>query len=114
MVKKLANVQEAMNSLLEPRKPWTVTSGYGADGSLIESCAGFAIHQMGMGGYGHIAEFIRPSERCLILTDSLSSLPHPHPHPLVYERKRLCWSLYQNKIEVKLMWIPSHVGLVGN
>jgi hypothetical protein len=35
-------------------------------------------------------------------------------HPLVYECKQLCWSLYQNGIEVKLMWIPSYVGLVGN
>jgi hypothetical protein len=35
-------------------------------------------------------------------------------HPLVYECKQLCWSLCQNGIEVKLMWIPSHVGLVGN
>jgi hypothetical protein len=97
MVKKLPNVQEAMNSLLEPRKPWTVTSGYGADGSLIESSAGFAIHQMGMGGYGHIAEFIRPSERCLILTDSLSSIKAVmsrknayQTHPLVYKNINNC------------------------
>jgi hypothetical protein len=33
-------------------------------------------------------------------------------HPLVYEYKQLCWSLCQNGIEVKLIWI--HVGLVGN
>jgi ribonuclease HI len=26
----------------------------------------------------------------------------------------MCWILCQNGIEVKLMWIPSHVGLVGN
>jgi hypothetical protein len=25
-------------------------------------------------------------------------------HPLVYECKQLCWSLCQNRIEVKLMW----------
>jgi hypothetical protein len=37
-----------------------VTSGYGAascifhtDGSLIEGCRGFAVHQMGVGGFGH-------------------------------------------------------------
>jgi hypothetical protein len=64
------------------------------DGSLIEGCAGFAVHQMGVSGFGHrivspagvftaelsalftelrhIVEVIRPSERCLILTDSLS------------------------------------------
>jgi hypothetical protein len=35
-------------------------------------------------------------------------------HPLVYECKQLCWSLCQNGIEVRLMWIPSHLGLVGN
>jgi hypothetical protein len=59
-----------------------------ADGSLIEVCAGFAVHQMGVGGFGHkipsragvftaelsalftalrhIAEVIRPPEICLI------------------------------------------------
>jgi hypothetical protein len=37
----------------------TVTSGYGAsrifytNGSLIEGCAGFAVHQIGVGGFGH-------------------------------------------------------------
>jgi hypothetical protein len=42
MKKKLANVQEAMYSLVAPRELLTVTSGYGAsyifytDGSLIE------------------------------------------------------------------------------
>jgi hypothetical protein len=74
-----------------------VTSGYSAscifytDGSLIEGCAGFAVHQMGVGGFEykflslagvftaelsalftalrHIAEIIRPPEGCLILTD---------------------------------------------
>jgi ribonuclease HI len=110
---------------------------------LIEGCAGFDVHQMGGGGFGHkilspvdvftaelsalftalqhIAEVIRPPEKCLILTDSLSSIKamlsrriaHRN-HPLVYELKQLCWSLCQNGIEVKLMWILSHVGLVGN
>jgi hypothetical protein len=51
-------------------------------------CAGFAIHQMGVGGFGHkipspagvftalrhIAEVIQPLDRSLILTDSLSSM----------------------------------------
>jgi hypothetical protein len=32
----------------------------------------------------------------------------------VYEYKQLCWSLCQIGIELKLMWIPSHVGLVGS
>jgi hypothetical protein len=35
-------------------------------------------------------------------------------HPLVYECKQLCWSLCQIGIEVKLMWIPSHVKLAWN
>jgi hypothetical protein len=49
--KKLANVQEAMYSLVAPRELLTVTSKYGAscifytDGSLIEGCAG-------VGGFG--------------------------------------------------------------
>jgi hypothetical protein len=61
------------------------------------------------------------TERCLMVTNSLSlitamlsgRIAH-RTHPLGYECKQSCWSLCQNKIEVKLMWIPSHVGLVGN
>jgi ribonuclease HI len=126
-----------------------VTSRYGAscifytDCSLIEGCAGFTVHQMGVGGLGHkksspasvftaelssvftalrhIAEVIRPPERCIILTDSLNSIKAMlsrriahKTHPLLYKCKQLGWCLCQNRIEVKLMWIPSHVGLVGN
>jgi hypothetical protein len=147
MEKKLANVQGAMYTLVVPRELLTVTSRYGpscifyTDGSLIEGCAGFAVHQMGVGGFGykirgpagvftaelsalftgqrHIAELKRPQERCLIFTDTLSSIKAMlskkiahQTHPLVYECKKLCWSLCQNGIEVKL--IPSHVRLVGN
>jgi hypothetical protein len=100
MEKKLANVQGAMYSLMAPHELLTVTSGYGpsyiflTDGSLIEGFVGFAVHQMCVGGFGykirrpagvftaelstlfttlrHIAEVIRPPERCLILTASLS------------------------------------------
>jgi ribonuclease HI len=68
----------------------------------------------------HIAEVIRPPERCLILTDSLTSIKAilsrkiaHQTHPLVCECKQLCWSLCQNGIEVRLMWIPSHVGLTS-
>jgi hypothetical protein len=57
----------------------------------------------------------------MILTDSLSSIKAKlsrkiarQTHPVVYECKQLCWSLCQNGIDVELMWIPSHVGLVGN
>jgi hypothetical protein len=102
MEEKLANVQEAMYSLVAPRELLTVTSGFSpscifyTDGSLIEGCADFAVHQMGVGGYGykiqgpasvftaelsalftalrHIAEVIWPPENFLILTDSLSSI----------------------------------------
>jgi hypothetical protein len=124
--KNLATVQEAM----------TVTSGYGAscifytDGSLIEGYVGFAVHQVGGGGLGHeilsstgvfsaevstlftalrhIVEVIRPPKRCLILTDSLSSIKAillsrrtaHRTHTLVYECKQLCWSRCQNGIEV--------------
>jgi hypothetical protein len=49
-----------------------------------------------------IAEVIQPPERCLILTDSLSSirvmLSRKIAHQ-VYECKQLCWGLYQNGIE---------------
>jgi hypothetical protein len=56
---------------------------------------------------------IRPPDRCLILTDSLSSikamLSRKIAHqtlPLVYECKQLCWSLCQNGIETveHLVW----------
>jgi ribonuclease HI len=88
------------------------------DGSLIEGCAGFAVHQMVVSAFRykiqgpagvftaelsalftalrHIAEVPRPPERCLILTDSLSSIKAvlsrkiAHQiHPLVYECKQL-------------------------
>jgi hypothetical protein len=103
------------------------------DGSLIEGCAGFAVHQIGVGGFGHeilnsacvstaelsalftalrhIAEVIRFPKRCLILTDSWSSIKvmlskkiAQQTSPLMYECKQLCRSLCQNRIEVKLMW----------
>jgi hypothetical protein len=58
----------------------------------------------------HIDEVIRPPKRCLILTDSLSSIramlsrkiAH-QTHSLMNECKQMCWSLCQNRIEVKLM-----------
>jgi hypothetical protein len=69
----------------------------------------------------HIAEVVRPPERCLIVTEHLSlinamlsrRIAH-RTQPLAYECKQLCWRLCHNGIEVKLMWIPSHVGVVGN
>jgi hypothetical protein len=128
MEKKLANVQEAMYLLVAPHEFLTVTSGYGplcifyTERSFIEGCVGFAVHQMGMGGFGykirgptgvftaelsalftalrHIAKVSRPPERCFSLNNSLSSIkvmlsrkiPH-QTHFLVYECKKLCWSL---------------------
>jgi ribonuclease HI len=69
----------------------------------------------------HISEDIRPPERCLIVTDNLSSIKamlsrkvSHQTHPLVSECTQLCWSLCQNGVEVMLMWIPSLVGLVEN
>jgi hypothetical protein len=59
MEKKLANTQEAMYSLVAPRELLSVTSGYGAsciyytDGSLVEGCVDFAVHQMCVDGFGH-------------------------------------------------------------
>jgi ribonuclease HI len=108
------------------------------DGSLIEGSAGFTIHRTGVGGFGfklsspagvfsaelsalfmalrHVREVIQPPEKCLILTDSLSSIKAMlsrriswRTHPLVYECKQLCFDLMRDLIEVKLMWIPSHV-----
>jgi hypothetical protein len=79
----------------------------------------FSLHELS--ALRHIAEVMQPSKRCLIPTDSLSSIKAMlssriahQTHPLVYECKQLCWSLFQNGIEVTLIWIPSHVGLVGN
>jgi hypothetical protein len=85
---------------VEPRGLLTVTSGYGpsciffTDGSLIEGCAGFAVHHMSVSVFGrkiqssagaftaelsalftalrHIAGVKRLPEGRLILTDSMS------------------------------------------
>jgi hypothetical protein len=65
---------------------------------------------------------IEPPEKCLILTDSLSSVDSLFPrkiwhwtHPLVYECKQLCsGDLLWNGFEVAIMWISSHMGLKGN
>jgi ribonuclease HI len=113
------------------------------DGSLIEGSAGCADHRTGVGEFGfklsssadvcsaelsalfmalqHIREAIQPPEKCLILTGSLSSIKAMlskrlswQTHPLVYEWKQLCFDLMRDLIEVKLMWIPSHVRLVSN
>jgi hypothetical protein len=68
----------------------------------------------------HIREVIQPPEKCLVPTDSLSSIKAMlsrriswRTHPLVYECKQLCFDLLRDLIEVKLMWILSHVGVGG-
>jgi hypothetical protein len=103
-----------MYSVVGPRVLLTVTSRYAAsivfhtDGSLI-----VAFHRTGEGGFGynisspagifsaeltvlfvtlrHIGEVIQPPEKCLILTDSLSSVKallsreiSHRTHPLVW------------------------------
>jgi hypothetical protein len=119
MEKKLANVQEVMYSLVAHREfRYGMSCNFYTDGSLIEGCVSFTVHQMGMGGFGHkilgpvgvfnadistlftalrhIAEVIRPPKMCLILTESLSSIKTMlsrriahRTHPLVYECKQL-------------------------
>jgi ribonuclease HI len=68
-----------------------------------------------------IGEFLKPPEKCLILTDSLSSVKAllsskilHRTHLLVYECKQMCSDLLENGIEVEIIWIPAHVGLEGN
>jgi hypothetical protein len=98
----LSGVQTFMYSVVAPLELLTVTARYAAsmvfdtDGSLIDGCAGFAFHRAGEGGFGykisslagiftaeltdlfvtlrHIGEVTQPPEKCLILTDSLSSV----------------------------------------
>jgi hypothetical protein len=60
-------------------------------------------------------------EKCFILTDSLCLIKAMlsrriswRTHPLIYECKQLCFDLMKDLSEVKLMWILSHLGLVGN
>jgi hypothetical protein len=68
-----------------------------------------------------IGEVVPPPEKCLILTDSLSSLKTSlsrkishRTHPLVNECKQMCSDLLKDGVLVEIMWIPSHVGLEGN
>jgi hypothetical protein len=91
----------ASYSLEAPRELLTVTSGYDpscifyTDGSWVEGCAGLAVLQMSMSGFGyeiqglasvftaklcalftalrHIVEVILLPERCLILTERVRS-----------------------------------------
>jgi hypothetical protein len=66
----------------------------------------------------HIGKVIQPPEKCLILSDSLSSvyallfrkISH-QTHPLANECKQMYSKLLWNGVEVEKMWIPSQVGL---
>jgi hypothetical protein len=103
--------------------------------SFIERCAEFAIHQIEEGALSytivnifvafanfdyitlsdlftalrHISEFIQPPDSLNSIRAMLSRNFAHQTHPPVYE---LCWSLCQNRIKMKLMWIPFHVGVV--
>jgi ribonuclease HI len=57
----------------------------------------------------------------LILSDSLSSVMSMRSrritcktHTWVYESKQIYWDLQQLNYDVTLMWIPPHVGILGN
>jgi hypothetical protein len=68
----------------------------------------------------HIVEVIQLPEKCLILTDSMSSyktllsrkISH-RIHLLVYKCKQMCSELLGDGVGVDIMWIPSYVGLEG-
>jgi ribonuclease HI len=109
------------------------------DGSMIYDVARFAVHNRNY-ETGHqlvsssvfSAEIstirialehiqICPRGRYLILTDSFSSLMAMRSrritcqtHSWVNDSKQIYYDLQQLNYDVKLMWIPSHVGISGN
>jgi ribonuclease HI len=81
------------------------------------------LHFIGLGRVvlRHIGKVIQPPEKCMILTDSLSSVKallsrhiSHRTHPLVYKCKQMCSYLLEDGVQVEIMWIPSHAGLEGN
>jgi hypothetical protein len=147
MKKALAGVRDTMYPLVGPRELSSVTSEYVesavfyTDGSLNEGGVGFAIHRTGVGfklsspagvfstelnalcmAFQHIREVIQPPEKCLILTDSLSSIKvllsrriSWRTHPLVYECKQLCFGLMRDLIikldnKTYVVSVPCEVG----
>jgi ribonuclease HI len=110
------------------------------DGSMIDNVAGFAVHNRNYETVHQLAKTSRvfsaeisairmalghtqicPRGRYLILSNSLSSLMAMQSrritcktHPWVYDSKQNYWDLQQLNYEVKLMWIPSHVGISDN
>jgi hypothetical protein len=118
----ISGVQTSMYSVMAPRKLLTVIARYATlmvfytDGSLIDGCPGFGIHWTEKGSVGYklsspagvftadltalfvtlqlIGEGFQHPEKCLILTDSFSSVKalllkkiSHRTHPLIYE----CW-----------------------
>jgi hypothetical protein len=55
----------------------------------------------------------------IILSDSMGSLRaltrkfSPRTHTLVYENKKASWWLERHGYEIHIMWIRSHVGVMG-
>jgi ribonuclease HI len=110
------------------------------DGSMIDDVAGFAEHNMNYETGRQLAKpssvfsaeisairmalehiQICPRGRYLILLDSLSSFMAMRSrritcktHPWVYDSEQIYWDLQQLNYDVKLMWIPSRVGISGN
>jgi hypothetical protein len=128
-----ALVDKSMYPSDTSRELATITSDYPmenifyTDGSMIDDVAGFEAqnrnyetgHQLTKPSLEHIQ--ICPRGRYLILSDSLSSLMGMparritcKTHPWVYESEQIYWDLQQLNYDVKLMWIPSHVGISGN
>jgi hypothetical protein len=120
-----------MYSVVAPRELLTVTTRYarwhrteeGGFGYKISSPAGIFTAELTtlFVTLRRIEEVIQPPGRCLILTDSLSSVKALmfrkityRTHPLVYECKQMCSDLLEDRIEVEIMWIPAHVGLEGS
>jgi hypothetical protein len=105
MENKLANVQEAMYLLVAPHELLTVKSGNGpscifnTDGSLIEGCAGFAVHQIGVGRFeykiqGSAGVFTAELSALFIAQGLIKAMLYRkvahQTHLLVYECKQLC------------------------
>jgi ribonuclease HI len=110
------------------------------DGSMIDNVAGFAMHNRNYETRHQLVKpfsvfsaeisairmalehiHICPCGRYLILSDIMSSLMAMgsrritcKTHPWVYESKQIYWDLRQLNYDVKLMWILSHVGILGN
>jgi hypothetical protein len=68
-----------------------------------------------------IKEVIQPSEKCLILTDSLSSVKallsrkiSHRTHPMVHECIQMCSDLLEDGVEVEILWISSQVVIESN